>query len=61
MTGERWPCVTAFFTFVAVDDARKPAQVPPVAVTSEEDRRLAEAAVERRKQRLSRRTTPVAP
>jgi acyl-CoA hydrolase len=54
-TGERWPCVSAFVTFVAVDDALRPTQVPPLAVTSDEDRHLAEAAAERRAARLARR------
>jgi acyl-CoA hydrolase len=55
MTGERWPCVTAFVTFVAVDDALRPVEVPPVEVVSEEDRELLLAAAERRQHRLSRR------
>jgi acyl-CoA hydrolase len=57
-TGERWPCVTAFVTFVAVDEARRPASVPPVEIVSEEDRHLADAAAARRAQRLARRPTP---
>lgn len=55
ITGERWPCVTAFLTFVAVDEELRPAPVPPVELVSEEDQRLADAASERRRQRLSRR------
>ena len=54
-TGERWPCVTAFVTFVAVDADLRPTQVPPVAILTDEDRRLAEAAEERRATRLARR------
>jgi len=54
-TGERWPCVTAFVTFVAVDEALRPVEVPPVEVVSEEDRELLLAASERRRHRLSRR------
>lgn len=55
VTGEKWPCVTAFVTFVAVDDALRPAPVPPLELVTDEDRRLAEAAAERRATRLGRR------
>jgi acyl-CoA hydrolase len=54
-TGERWPCVSAFVTFVAVDESLSPAQVPPLELASDEDRLLAAAAAERRAARLSRR------
>ena len=55
MTGLRWPCVTAFVTYVAVDAALKPALVPPLSLETEEERTLAEAAQDRRERRLSRR------
>jgi acyl-CoA hydrolase len=54
-TGERWPCVTAFLTFVAVDENGKPTRVPPLEVVNDEERALAAAAAERREQRLARR------
>lgn len=54
-TGERWPCVSAFVTFVAVDEHLRPTMVPPLLLTSDEDRELAAAATERRAQRLARR------
>jgi acyl-CoA hydrolase len=54
-SGERWPCVSAFLTFVAVDDERKPTTVPPLAPESDEDRELAAEAAERRATRLSHR------
>jgi len=57
MTGEVWQTVTAFVTFVAVDAALRPTAVPPLQVETEEERRLAEAAAERRAHRLSRRHT----
>jgi acyl-CoA hydrolase len=60
-TGERWPCVTAFVTFVAVDEALRPVEVPKVELASEEDQRLADAAAARRAQRLSRRRAPAPP
>src|SRR5690242_12480209 len=54
-TGERWPCVSAFVTFVAVGADLRPVPVPPLAITSDEDRLLADAANERRATRLARR------
>lgn len=55
LTGETWPCVSAFVTFVAVDAERKPVQVPPLCLESEEEILLAKAAMERRTLRLGRR------
>ena len=54
-TGERWPCVSAFVTFVAIDNARCPVPVPPLDLQNEEERALAAAALERRKHRLAGR------
>ncbi|EYF08613.1 acyl-CoA thioesterase [Chondromyces apiculatus] len=53
--GDVWPTVTAFVTFVAVDAAMRPVPVPPLLVEGHEERRLAEAAAERRERRLARR------
>jgi acyl-CoA hydrolase len=47
--------VTAFVTFVAVDASLRPTAVRPLRLETDEDRRLAEAAAERRARRLSRR------
>ena len=55
VTGEHWPCVTAFVTYVAVDAALRPTPVPPILLETERDRALAEAAAERRAVRLARR------
>jgi acyl-CoA hydrolase len=55
MTGTIWPTVTAFVTFVAVDEAMRPMPVPPLVIESAEERRLAEAAADRRAHRLARR------
>lgn len=55
ITGETWPCVEAFVTFVAVDAALKPVVVRPLLLETEEDRALAEAASARRAHRLARR------
>jgi len=54
-TGERWPCVSAFVTFVALDAEQKPSPVPPLLPSTEEDRALARDAAERRAARLARR------
>jgi acyl-CoA hydrolase len=55
MTGELWPCVTAFVTYVAVDASLRPMPVPPLMLETEEERLLAQAAHERRQHRLARR------
>jgi len=57
-TGERWPCVRAFVTFVAVDGQLLPIPVPPLEITTDEERALVEAATARRSERLSRRSRP---
>jgi len=54
-TGEKWPCVSAFVTFVAVDDDLHPTGVPPLALMTDEDRHLADGVAERRAERLARR------
>jgi acyl-CoA hydrolase len=53
--GQRWSCVSAFMTFVALDDARRPTAIPPLALCSDEERTLAREADERRLARLARR------
>lgn len=52
-TGRSWPCVTAFLTFVALDDARKPTPVPPLLLESDDDRRRQRDAEQRRSFRLA--------
>ncbi len=42
-----WEALTAYFIFVAVDELGKPTQVPPLIVSSEEERKLFEAGEER--------------
>jgi len=54
-TGRRWPCVDARVTFVAIDEARKPAEVPALALDSEEVRASQAAGEARRAARLSPR------
>jgi len=54
-SGARWPCVTAFVTCVAVDEGGSPTPVPALELTSEAERTLAAAALERRGHRLAGR------
>ncbi|HVH41300.1 MAG TPA: acyl-CoA thioesterase [Labilithrix sp.] len=54
-TGRRWPCVTAKLTFVAIDEARKPAPVPPLALDSDEVKASQAAGEARRGARLASR------
>ena len=57
-TGVRWPCVSAFVSFVAMDQNRVPVAVPPLELVTAEERALAAAAQGRREQRLKRRKVP---
>jgi acyl-CoA hydrolase len=54
-TGERRVTVTAFSTFVAVDENGKPIPVPAVHPLNEDERKLYESAPERYEQRKKRR------
>lgn len=54
-TGERWLCVDALMTFVAVDDDRRPCAVPRLLAETPEDERRREEAEERRARRLAKR------
>ncbi|WP_027091468.1 acyl-CoA thioesterase [Cohnella thermotolerans] len=54
-TGERRETVTAFSTFVAVDEEGRPTEVPPVYPETEEERKLHESAPERYEHRKRRR------
>lgn len=56
LTGQRRHTTTAFTTFVAIDPGTgRPAQVPPLAPETDEERHSFEAGEARRAQRLSRR------
>ncbi len=48
LTGETWPCVRAFMTFVTVDKDGTPQPVPPLSLVSDDERARAAAASERR-------------
>jgi acyl-CoA hydrolase len=52
-TGKRSLCADARATFVNLGDDGKPCPVPPLLAETEQDRRLAAQAVERRNQRRS--------
>jgi acyl-CoA hydrolase len=54
-TGARWPCVSAFVSFVAVDENRVPVAVPSLELITDDERKLAAAAEGRRELRLKRR------
>ena len=53
---EIWPCVTAFLTFVAIDESGKSVAVPQILLESDEQHAHLKDAEERRSQRLKRRT-----
>jgi len=53
-TKQTWPCCSAFLTFVAVDEARKPTAIPQLHVSTDDERERATAAQERRADRLAR-------
>jgi acyl-CoA hydrolase len=57
LTGERQHVCTAWLTFVAQDEHGKPVEVPPLELETDEDRRRAHDARERRALRLSRART----
>jgi len=54
-SGERKHTASAFLTFVAVDDAGRPAEVPPLAPETPEEMRRHADAERRRAMRLQRR------
>lgn len=51
-SGRRWPCVDARVTFVAIDEARRPTPIPPLALDSDEVRASQAAGEARRAARL---------
>lgn len=58
MSGERRHTSTAFVTFVALDPGtRRPTQVPPLLLGTDEERAEHGRARERRRQRLARRAS----
>ena len=57
MTGERRHTCSAYLTFVALDENRKPVEVAPVFPETEEEKRRYREAGERREYRLATRKT----
>jgi acyl-CoA hydrolase len=57
LTGEKKHTTSAYVTFVALDQDRRPKPVPPVICETEEDRRRYREALVRRRQRLAHRAT----
>ncbi len=53
-TGETWPCVSGFLTFVSFKDGR-PSEVPELCPETPEEETLREAAVLRKSSRLAKR------
>lgn len=56
MTGEKNHVASAYLTFVALDENRKPVPIPPLILKTEEDRRRHREALERKKIRLSEKS-----
>ncbi len=54
-TRERWRCVDALMTFVAIDAQTKPRRVPPLSIDDEEVKHRSLDATARREARLARR------
>jgi acyl-CoA hydrolase len=59
LTGERHLATSALITFVALNPDGSRAQVPPLTLTTADERAAFEAAHARRKERLSRKTSVV--
>jgi acyl-CoA hydrolase len=55
LTGEKALCTTALLTFVALDAAGNRLEVPPLKLTTAEEKQAAEGAQRRRDERLSRK------
>ena len=56
LTGERRHTTSAYLTFVALDEARRPQVVPALSCATAEDRRRYREALTRRKIRLAHRS-----
>jgi acyl-CoA hydrolase len=56
VTGERQRVARAYLTMVCLDEHGKPSQVPKLVLDTEQDRRRAAEAEERRRDRLSHRS-----
>lgn len=52
-TGEKKHIFSAYFTFVALDETRKPSKIPAIVPETEEEKRRYKQAGERRQKRLN--------
>jgi acyl-CoA hydrolase len=55
-SGRRWPCVHARVTFVAIDEARKPIEVRPLVLDTDDVRASQAAGEARRRARLAQKS-----
>jgi acyl-CoA hydrolase len=55
LTGRQWPCVGCLTTFVAIDESRRPTEVPPLLLDTPETLASQEAGEARRRARLAKR------
>jgi acyl-CoA hydrolase len=55
LSGERWPTVECWATFVSMGDDGRPAPIPPLVLESDSDRAAQSAGEERRRARLAKR------
>ncbi|MBI5508534.1 MAG: acyl-CoA thioesterase [Deltaproteobacteria bacterium] len=55
-TRHREHCLSGYFIFVAVDDNRNPATVPPVTPATADEKRRFKNAIRRRERRLAQRS-----
>jgi acyl-CoA hydrolase len=53
MTGSRTHLASAYLTFVALDENKKPVHVPPITPATKDDIRRQKEAIARKKLRLS--------
>ncbi|MBI2066600.1 MAG: acyl-CoA thioesterase [Deltaproteobacteria bacterium] len=55
LTGERRHTASAYLTFVALDEKRKPIEVPPILAETDKEKRRYREAEQRQKNRLKKR------
>lgn len=53
-SGSRRHCATAYLTFVALDETKRPTPVPPIQPTTDDEKRRTAQAEVRRERRLAR-------
>ena len=58
MSGSRRHCATAYLTFVALDETKRPTRVPPIEPTTDDEKTRMGQAQARREKRLARIRRP---